>query len=96
MDSFFLIYTTEDGQIEHTVHVAVVDRPDASLASNLTIDFDSEPGPLHEPRFAGSGDDTWRASDGSCALKHLIASAATDGVRVNISGVVDMTIQVKV
>ncbi|GAQ84575.1 hypothetical protein KFL_001950080 [Klebsormidium nitens] len=36
MDSFFLIYTSEDGQIEHTVHVAVADRPDASLSSNLT------------------------------------------------------------
>lgn len=94
MDSFFFIYTAEDGQTEHTLHVAVADSPDASHVSNLTIAFDSEPILLHEPRFAGSGDATWRASDGSCALEHLMTSAATDGVRVNISGVVDMGIQV--
>ncbi|GAQ84573.1 hypothetical protein KFL_001950060 [Klebsormidium nitens] len=91
MDSFFFIYTSEDGRTEHTVHVALADRPDASLASNLTIAFDSEPILSHE--LAGSGDDTWRTSDGSCVLERLMTSAARDGVRVNISGVVEMEIK---
>ena len=94
MDSFFLLYNADESGTEHTLKIAVSERPSIAHSSNVTVFFDSEPILSQETAFVGAGGDTWHAADESCHVAHLKTKKGADGVRVEIPGVVEMEIEV--